>query len=147
MIAIEHDCNRKMIATEKSATQNHVLVLNQGSDNLQRLDTLLAQLRCPVEWTHSPEQAMWKAQQISPCLVILAGSPYDWSRHMVHRFRTMNDQCSMTIVGLTDSHAPSWLRQEDNPGVDGFLVKPIDQDVLKSLVHSARVRQNWCTAC
>lgn len=139
---------RTMIATEKSA-KNYVLVLNQGSDDLQRLDVLLTQLRCPVEWTYSPEQAMGKAQQISPCLVILAGNPHDWSRGMVHRFRNISDRCSMTtIVALTDFHAQSWLRQEENPGVDGFLVKPIDQEVLRSLVYSAWARQSCCfSAC
>lgn len=133
-----------MIAAEKSATQNYVLVLNQGSDDLQRLDNLLTQLKCRVEWTDSPEQAMWKAEQFSPCLVILAGNPYSWSRSMVRRFRSVGDRCATMIVGLTDFHDPSWLRQEENPGMDGFLVKPIDQDVLRSLVHSAWARQNCC---
>ncbi|WP_088890060.1 response regulator [Leptolyngbya ohadii] len=135
-----------MIATEESTTKNYVLIMNQGADDLERLDSLLTQLRCPVEWADSPEQAMRKALQLPPCLVILAGNPYDWSYGIVHRFRSLSDQCSMTIVALTDFHAPSWLRQEENPGIDGFLVKPIDQDVLRSVVHSAWARQSCSTA-
>lgn len=87
---------------------------------------------------------MRKAQQIPPCLVILAGNPYSWSHGVVHRFRSVGDRCSMTIVGLTDFHAPSWLRQEENPGLDGFLVNPLNQDVLKSLLQSAWARQSCC---
>lgn len=91
---------------------------------------------------------MRKAQQIPPYLVILAGNSYHCSHNLVHRFRSLNDRRSMTIVALTDFHAPSWLRQEENPGIDGFLVKPIDQDVLKSLLQSAWARQNCCrTRC
>lgn len=135
-----------MIATKESTTGNYVLVMSQGGDDFDRLDALLTQLRCPVEWAHSPEQAMWKAQQIPPCLIILDGNPCHWSQGVVHRFRSLGDRCSMTIVALTDFHDPSWLRQEENPGIDGFLVKPIDQDVLKSVVHSAWVRQSY-SAC
>lgn len=134
---------RTMIATEKIATKTYVLVLNQGTNDLQRLGSLLTQLKCPVEWADSPEQAMRKAKQTPPCLVILAGNPYDWSHGIVHRFRSISDRSSMTIVGLTDFHAPSWLRQEENPGVDGFLVNPLNQDVLNSLVQSAWVRQSY----
>lgn len=136
---------RTMIATAESTIQKYVLVMNQGTDDLERLDALLTQLRCPVEWANTPEQAMRKALKIPPYLIILAGSPYDWSQGIVHRFRSLGDRCSMTIVALTDFHAPSWLHQEENPGIDGFLVKPIDQDVLRSVVHSAWARQS-CSA-
>lgn len=116
-------------------------MIDQGSDDLHRLEFLLKQLQCPVEVVCSTDQAMTRARQLPPCLVILAGNQQYWSKSSISRFRHVADRSGMTIVALTDFHAPSWLRQEDNPGVDGFLVKPLSGDVLNSLLQSAWVRQ------
>ena len=123
------------------SSKSYVLVIDQGSDDLHRLEFLLKQLRCPVEVVYSTDQAMTKARQLPPCLMILAGNQHHWSKSSISRFRHVADCSGTTIVALTDFHAPSWLRQEDNPGVDGFLVKPLNGDVLNSLVQSAWVRQ------
>jgi AmiR/NasT family two-component response regulator len=64
----------------------------------------------------------------------------------VNQFRSLADTCGITIVALTDVHAPSWLRQEENPGLDGFLVKPLNRDILSSLVQSAWIRQAYCSS-
>jgi DNA-binding NarL/FixJ family response regulator len=92
----------------------------------------------------SPDQAMARAVQAPPYLLILAGSQRSWSKALVHDFRNIASTCGITIVALTDFHAPSWLRQDENPGVDGFLVKPLNRDVLVSLVQSAWARQTYC---
>jgi DNA-binding NarL/FixJ family response regulator len=126
--------------------QKYILILDEGSDDLQIIESLLGHLRCPIVVAASPEQAMARARQAPPYLLILVGNQQDWSKHLVHQFRGLADACGITIVALTDVHAPSWLRQEDNPGVDGFLVKPLNQDILSSLVHSAWVRQTYCSS-
>lgn len=126
------------------SSKSYVLVINQGSDDLQRLKCLLEQLRCPVEVVCSTDQAVSRVRQLPPCLVILTGNQHHWSKSSISRFRHVANCSSTTIVALTDFHAPSWLHQEDNPGVDGFLVKPLSGEVLNSLVQSAWVRQACC---
>jgi DNA-binding NarL/FixJ family response regulator len=118
-----------------------VLVLNQQPDDLQMLESLLECLRCPIVVASSAEQAMDRASQTHPYLVILVGNCQTWSRTLVSQLRSINKPGNTTIVALTDCHAPSWLHQEDNPGLDGFLVKPLSGDVLISLIQSAWARQ------
>lgn len=124
--------------------QNYILILDEGSDDLQIIESLLGHLRCPMVVAGSPEQAMARVSQAPPYLLILVGNQQEWSKPLVHQFRGLADACGITIVALTDVHAPSWLRQEDNPGVDGFLVKPLNRDILSSVVQSAWVRQTYC---
>ncbi|WNZ24658.1 response regulator [Leptolyngbya sp. NK1-12] len=126
--------------------QNYILILDQGSDDLQLIESLLGHLRCPLVVASSPEQAMARASQAPPYLLILTGNQNQWPKSLVHQFRILADTSGITIVALTDVHAPSWLRQEDNPGLDGFLVKPLNRDILSSLVQSAWVRQTYCSS-
>jgi CheY-like chemotaxis protein len=123
--------------------RNYVLVLGRQSDDLLGLESLLKRLRCSVAIASSEAQAMDQVSQDPPYLVILAGNHQNWSQALVHRLRNLGKASSITIVALTDSHTPSWLTQEENPGFDGFLVKPISGDILSSLIHSARARQTY----
>jgi AmiR/NasT family two-component response regulator len=125
--------------------QNYILIYGHGTDDLQAIESLLGHLRCPLVVTHSVEQAMARATQAPPYLLILTGSQQSWSKTLVNQFRSLADACGITIVALTEVHAPSWLRQEDNPGVDGFLVKPLNCDILSSVIQSAWIRQAVCS--
>jgi AmiR/NasT family two-component response regulator len=123
-------------------TQSYVLVLDQGSDYLQGLECLITDLRCPLVVAHSAAQAIDRVTQTPPYLIILAGNQRNWSKKLVNEFRQRANTAKTTIVALTDSHDPSWLHQEENPGLDGFLVKPLNGDVLTSVVQSAWMRQS-----
>lgn len=127
-------------------SQSYVLVLDQQLDDLHMLESLLNPLRCCVVVANSVEQAMAKISQEPPYLVILAGNRQNWSRALVNSLRARASTSSVTIVALTDVHAPSWQHQEENPGLDGYLVKPLSGDVLTSLVQSAWARQTYCSA-
>jgi AmiR/NasT family two-component response regulator len=126
--------------------QSYVLVFSQDSDHLQGLEFLMTQLRCTWVIAHSAAQAIAKISQAPPYLIILAGNQQSWSKSLVNEFRRRSDVGKTTIVALTDSHAPSWLHQEENPGLDGFLVKPLNGDVFISVVQSAWARQTCETA-
>lgn len=126
-----------------SNSHNYVLVLEQNSDDLQRLESLFQRLSCSMMVTNSADQAVARASQVPPYLIILSGSQNAWSEELIHQFRNIADACDGTILALTDSHAPSWQRQEDNPGFDGFLVKPLHGDVLVSLLQSALARKSY----
>jgi len=123
--------------------QSYVLVLSQDSDHLQGLEFLMTQLRCTWVIAHSATQAIAKISQTPPYLIILAGNQQNWSKGLVNDLRRRSDVRKVTIVALTDSHAPSWLHQEENPGLDGLLVKPLNGDVLISVMQSAWARQTF----
>jgi CheY-like chemotaxis protein len=122
-------------------SQSYVLVLAQPSDDLQMLECLLEKLRCPAVIARSPAQAMARANQTPPYLVILSGNHQSWMQSLVSDLRSASASGQVMIVALTDFHAPSWLHQEEHPGLDGLLVKPLSGDVLTSLVQSAWARQ------
>lgn len=127
--------------------QSYVLVFSQDSEHLQGLEFLMTQLRCRWVIAHSAAQAIAEISQASPYLIILAGNQQSWSKSLVNEFRQRSDIRKTTIVALTDSHSPSWLHQEENPGLDGFLVKPLNGDVLVSVMQSAWARQASGAVC
>lgn len=86
----------------------------------------------------STDQAVARIEQSLPYLVILSGAHQNWSQAFINRLReTVKPLGTTTIVALTQSHEPSWPLQDENPGIDGFLVEPLSQDVLHLLVKSA----------
>ncbi|MFE4104795.1 hypothetical protein [Almyronema epifaneia] len=90
------------------------------------------------------DQAIAQVDQSVPYLIILGGNRQTWSQPLIDELRRKaKSQADVTIVALTDSSDPSWLHREDNPGLDGFLVKPLSGDVLASLVQSAWAKQSY----
>ncbi|MEY3298763.1 MAG: hypothetical protein RLZZ597_2023 [Cyanobacteriota bacterium] len=93
---------------------------------------------------HSADQALTQLRQGKPCLVILVDHhSQSWSHTLVRHLRQTLPATDMTIVALTDSTSPQWNHTEDTPELDGFLVKPLSLDIVKSLVESAHARQTW----
>lgn len=125
---------------------SYILVLDYHSSDLQVLTPVLESLWCPFVITQSAEQALERIVQSPPCLVILIGHDYHWSSSLINTLRKTARTARVTIVALTDVHAPNWLRQEENPGLDGFLVKPLSREVATSVVQSAWARQTYCPA-
>ncbi len=125
-----------------SSRSSYVLLLAQQPEDLHGLESSLESLRYSVEVAMSPDQAVDRVRQEPPCLVILGSTGQPWSQMLVQKLRSMTTVGMITIVALTDSHVVSWLGQEDNPGFDGFLVRPISRDVLSSLVYSADARRS-----
>jgi DNA-binding NarL/FixJ family response regulator len=125
-----------------SKTHRYVLVLDTQCHGSSGVHSLLAQLRCPVFIAGTVEQALAKAHQTTPYLVILIGDGRNWSQSLVEQLRQGVSTAKMTIVALTDSTSPRWGHQDENPGLDGFLVKPLSGEVLTSLVESALAKQD-----
>ncbi|MGF1498895.1 MAG: two-component system response regulator, partial [Elainellaceae cyanobacterium] len=120
--------------------QDYVLVLEQQSEDAHSLKLLLEPLRCPLVIASSPEQAIARLNHSTPYLVILIGNHQSWPPALVAQLRQAADAVGSTIVALTDYHAPNWPSQEENRLFDGFLVKPLDEEVLTSLIQAARAR-------
>lgn len=126
---------------QMSDIQQYVLVVDSSYEDFRDIRSLLSQLPCPVFVAGSTEQAVAQLRQGQPYLVILAGDRDNWSQALVHRLRQMTRPASVTIVALTDTADPRWGQSEENPGIDGFLVKPVSGDVLNLVVESALAKQ------
>ncbi|MGI0488959.1 hypothetical protein ACN4EK_26415 [Pantanalinema rosaneae CENA516] len=122
----------------------YILLLAQHPRQARVLLSLLACSSYSVAIACSEEQAVVQAGQHPPFLIILAGDHHYWSQTLLQELRHRANTYRITLVALTDFHAPSWMHQEENPGFDGFLVNPLSHEVVSSLVQSAYTRQTCC---
>lgn len=120
-----------------NSSNGYTLLLDQRLGAGLTLQSLSTQVEGPVFVAQSTEQAVARIEQGIPYLVILSGTDQNWSPAFIHRLRETVKPVETTIVALTQSHEPSWSPQEDHPGIDGFLVEPLSQEVLHLLVESA----------
>ncbi len=124
---------------------SYILVVSQSSEDCQWLYGLpLERLQCAVMVVSSLEDAVQQIHRAVPCLLILASGQSVWHTSIVQRFRSLTNDCGMTIVVVSESHAPRWSRQDHSLGIDGYLVKPITGEILNSLIQSAWARQVCC---
>lgn len=122
-------------------TTSYILLLAKQPQRLRMLLSLLGRSSYAVEIVNSEEQAVAQTVQNPPFLIILAGEYHHWSGNLLPELRAHANTHRITLIALTDFHAPSWMHQEENPGFDGFLVNPISNEILSSLVQSAITRQ------
>jgi len=132
---------KKSLSSDIDVAESYILLLAQHPRQVRVLMSLLGCSRFSVQIACSEEQAVVQATEHPPFLVILAGDHQSWSQRLLRELRTQAKARAMTLIALTDFHAPSWIHQEENPGFDGFLVSPISSEVLSSLVQSAYTRQ------
>jgi DNA-binding response OmpR family regulator len=126
-----------------SSSHGYILVLDAEPRGRSEAHLLESQLQYPVFIADSVEQAVSRALQVPPSLVILVGERVqDWSMSLVEQLRRNVQAANLTIVALTDSGSPQWNYLEETPGLDGFLVKPLSTEILKSLVESAFARRS-----
>ncbi len=123
--------------------QDYVLVLDERQRWLEKSDLPLISERCVFVVASSAEHAVEQARQAAPCLVILVGEDRTWFKDQVHALRHSTTTSAMTIVALTESSSPNWQLEKDTLDLDGFLVKPLTDDVLTSLVQSAIIKQSY----
>ncbi|MBD2428779.1 response regulator transcription factor [Phormidium sp. FACHB-1136] len=122
----------------------YILVLAPDHQEIRNIQAIQADLPYPMVVARSAEQAMTQLGQGQPCLVILVDhNGPSWPQTLVRHLRQTLAATEMTIVALTDSASPQWNHTEDTPELDGFLVKPLSLDIVKSLVESAHARQTW----
>jgi DNA-binding NarL/FixJ family response regulator len=126
-----------------ASSQTYVLILDEQYRWLPQTDLPLNSAQLPIYVAASPEQAVAQAQAAAPCLVILVGDDHSWVRTQVHTLRQVTQATQATILALTESTHPNWEPHESTPDVDGFLVKPLTNDVLTSLIQSALVKQAY----
>ncbi|HIK45683.1 MAG TPA: hypothetical protein IGR64_12490 [Leptolyngbyaceae cyanobacterium M65_K2018_010] len=127
-----------------STHDRYILVLDPEQQEIRNIHSIEADLQYPVFVASSMEQAVNRLRQGEPCLVILVGNNVQaWSQPLLRHLRQTSYTADMTIVALTDSASPQWSHREDTPELDGFLVKPLSLDIVRSLVESAQARRTW----
>lgn len=127
-----------------STHDGYILVLAPDPQEVLNIRAIEADLPYPVVVVRSADQAMAQVRQGHPSLVILVGHNHQtWPQALVRHLRQTSPATAITIVALTDSTSPQWNHTEETPELDGFLVKPLSADIVKSLVESANARQTW----
>ncbi len=126
------------------SSPSDILLLAKQPHEARILASLLRQSSYSVASTSSEAQALAQITRKPPFLIILTGDYHTWSQTLLGELRTYANMHRITLVALTDFHAPRWMHQEENPGFDGFLVYPLSSEVLSSLVQSAHTRQAVC---
>jgi len=124
-------------------SHDYVLVLDEQRRHLHQADLPLISERYALVVAASEQHAVEQARQAAPCLVILVGDSHTWFKSQVDALRHSTDTPPMTIVALTESTAPTWQLEKDTLEVDGFLVKPVTDEILNSLVQSAIIKQSY----
>lgn len=120
---------------------NSILLLTKQPGKVHILIALLRTSKFSVSIATSETQAAHQVIQSPPFLIILAGDHQAWSKDSLGELRSQANSHHITLVALSDFHAPSWVHQDENPCFDGFLVNPISHEILLSLVQSAHTRQ------
>jgi AmiR/NasT family two-component response regulator len=124
-------------------SQDYVLVLDERQRQLRQSDFPIISDRFPFVIATSAEHAVEQARQATPCLVILVGEDHTWFKDQVRALRRSLTTPAMTIVALTESTSPRWQSEQETIELDGFLVKPLTDDILTSLVQSAIIKQSY----
>ncbi|MEM6517827.1 MAG: hypothetical protein AAF892_08255 [Cyanobacteria bacterium P01_D01_bin.71] len=123
--------------------QDCVLVLDEQDrdDQPPRLSPLSGSYSFIV--ADSADHVVEHAQQLNPCLVILVGENSTWLESQVRALRQVAQTPPMTIVALTESGSPRWQSADEVLDLDGFLVQPLTDDILVSLVQSAMIKRSF----
>jgi DNA-binding NarL/FixJ family response regulator len=124
-------------------SQEYLLVLGQTDQSSNGLQSVLSDLgpASKIAVANSIDQAMTWINQHPPYLLIVTGEHHGWFSQLVQQCRHRMGNYPITIVALTHQDAPTWIKHEKNPGFDGFLVEPINGEILQSLIQWAQIRQ------
>jgi DNA-binding NarL/FixJ family response regulator len=123
--------------------QDYVLVLDEQENHLSRTELSNLSDYCAFVVANSAEHAVEQAQHTHPCLVILVGENQSWFERQVRVLRQVKQTAPITIVALTASGSPRWQRDACALDLDGFLVQPLTDDILVTLVQSAAIKQSY----
>lgn len=119
------------------ASKGYILLVGQPRETGSPVRSFLRQFKAASVMVSTVDQALTHVQQHAPYLVILSEPQTHCSPDLMHRLREITRPAGTTIIALTEPNDPRWSPQEDYPGLDGFLVKPLSPDVLSSVVASA----------
>lgn len=123
--------------------EDYVLVLDEQENQPPRAELSGLADHCAFVTANSAEHAVEQAQQKNPCLVILVGENQSWFERQVRILRQARQTPPMTIVALTESGSPRWQKDDCALDLDGFLVQPLTDDILVSLLQSAVIKQSY----
>jgi AmiR/NasT family two-component response regulator len=74
--------------------------------------------------------------------VILHSNNRSWVQASAQQLRPFRHTSPITLVALTDPYAPNWQWAARLPDIDGYLIKPLDRSVLRTVLRAALARQS-----
>jgi PAS domain S-box-containing protein len=117
-------------------TRARVLIVDDNVDAADSIAMLLALQGHEVRSVHAPQEALEMVEAFRPHLVLLdIGLPGMDGYEVARRLRSQHID-SMRIVAITGYGQPSDRERAREAGFDQHLVKPIDPEVLQSLLSS-----------
>lgn len=123
--------------------QDYVLVLNEQERYTQRSQLSHLSGNYSFIVADSADHVVEQARQMNPRLVILVGENPIWLENQVKALRQSAQTSPMTIVALSESGSPKWQSADKASDLDGFLVQPLTDDILVSLLQSAMIKQSF----
>lgn len=127
-----------------------ILVLEQQTDDLQQFEPVAEMLSCRLLVTHSTTDFLTQVAQRHPYLMLLVGPCQGWPTDFSNAVKQLVGQFGGTVVALTedtDEEASDAFLQQKDAMVDGCLVKPLNEEVLLSIMHAAQARRGLGVTC
>jgi len=118
-------------------TRKRVLVVDDNEDAAQSMASLLGMLGHEVHVVHDGRQALNIVRSFDPDLILMdIGMPYMNGLEASRQIRALDVERQPIIVALTGWGQDVDRDRSRQAGIDHHLVKPVDLDVLESLLES-----------
>ncbi len=122
-----------------SAPGCRVMIVDDNIDTAQGLARLLTRIGHEVTLAHDGHQALEKARDVAPHAVVLdIGLPGMDGFEVVQRLRAEPACANSIVIAVTGYGQPDDRQRALEAGFDHHLVKPVDIDALKPLLHRNR---------
>ena len=115
--------------------RSHILVVDDNADSADMLALLLAQQGHDVTTAYDGTDAIAKARELVPDVVLLdLGLPGISGFEVAQRLRQGHGR-DMLLVALTGYGQPEDRRRTQEAGFDHHLLKPVDMDALREVIR------------
>jgi CheY-like chemotaxis protein len=125
--------------------RQRILVVDDNIDAAESLATMLAYAGHDVRVAHGGRQALATARDFVPGVMILDLGMPDMDGYAVARTIRADSQLSQVrLIALSGYGQPDDRRRTQAAGFDAHLVKPVEHDVLNTVLNESGSRQ-WRT--
>jgi PAS domain S-box-containing protein len=123
--------------------RHRILVVDDAPAAAQMLGKLLEKLGQTVSLAHSALEALEVVQKSAPDMVISdLGMPHIDGLELARRLRAMPSMANACLVALTGYGQDSDRQRTKEAGFDHHLVKPVNLEVLRSLLQTTPVARS-----
>jgi PAS domain S-box-containing protein len=114
-----------------------LLVVDDNVDAADAIATLLSLNGYDVTTAHDPDEAMQRAAQLDPDVILLdIGLPGMTGYELARKLRRERIAARAKLIAITGYGQPGDTDQAREAGFDGYLVKPVDLDQLHARIDA-----------